>query len=44
MKSEIGFDFCIENLVFKKLRDAGYLDKLNDLKIETFEFNGELRR
>ena len=37
MKSEIGFDFCIENLVFKKLRDAGYLDKLNDLKSETYD-------
>lgn len=37
MKSEIGFDFCIENLVFKKLRDAGYLDKLNDLKVETYD-------
>lgn len=37
MKSEIGFDFCIENLVFKKLRDAGYLDKLNDLKAQTYD-------
>lgn len=37
MKSEEGFDFCIENLVFKKLRDAGYLDKLNDLKAETYD-------
>jgi len=31
------FDFCIENLVFKKLRDAGYLDKLNDLKNESYD-------
>jgi hypothetical protein len=31
------FDFCIENLVFKKLRDAGYLDKLNDLKLEAYD-------
>jgi len=37
MKSETGFDFCVENLVFKKLRDSGYLDKLNDLKVETFD-------
>lgn len=37
MKSEEGFDYCVENLVFKKLRDAGYLDKLNDLKVETFD-------
>jgi len=37
MKDEAGFDFCVENLVFKKLRDAGYLDKLNDLKVETFD-------
>ncbi|NBP16690.1 hypothetical protein EBU95_20260 [bacterium] len=37
MKSEEGFDYCVENLVFKKLRDAGYLEKLNDLKIETFD-------
>jgi len=31
------FDFCIENIVFKRLRDAGYLDKLNDLKTETYD-------
>lgn len=31
------FDFCIENLVFKKLRNSGYLDKLNDLKIESYD-------
>lgn len=37
MNDEKGFDYCVENLVFKKLRDAGYLDKLNDLKIETFD-------
>jgi hypothetical protein len=37
IKSEEGFDYCVENLVFKKLRDAGYLEKLNDLKVETFD-------
>ena len=37
MKSVEGFDYCVENLVFKKLRDAGYLEKLNDLKVETFD-------
>ena len=37
MKDESGFDFCVENLVFKKLRDSGYLEKLNDLKVETFD-------
>lgn len=37
MKDEEGFDFCVENLVFKKLRDSGYLEKLNDLKVETFD-------
>lgn len=31
------FDFCIENLVFKRLRDMGYLDKLNDLKNESYD-------
>jgi hypothetical protein len=37
MKSEEGFDFCVENIVFKKLRDSGYLDKLNDLKAESYD-------
>jgi len=31
------FDFCIENLVFKRLRDMGYLDKLNDIKLESYD-------
>ena len=34
---KVTFDFCIENLVFKRLRDAGYLDKLNDLKNESYD-------
>jgi predicted nucleotidyltransferase len=34
---ETGGEYSIENLVFKVLRNSGYLDKLDDIKTTTFD-------